>query len=213
MGFAERLAELTNHSKGPSTNRQNRQNPPSVSFVTSERGASENLFTVLDADGYPAGLCQDCGGGNFHDAGGWRCSRCYPPEALPKRIFTIPGGIKTQGDLQDVEHVLRRAIAGTLITVGALRSALDHADLDDVRHGRITIRNLQAFVATLDVESHSPTGPVRCVNCAHFNRRDGHPHLGRCSAGVPADGAAGLWDTDRRHCTLFSVAGGGDGCE
>jgi hypothetical protein len=97
--------------------------------------------------------------------------------------------------------------------VEALRSALDHADLDDVRHGRITVRNLQAFVATLDVEPQNPAGPVRCANCAHFNRRDSHPHLGRCSAGVPAEGAAGLWDTDRRHCTLFSVAGGEDSHE
>lgn len=168
---------------------------------------------ICDADGYPSDFCQNCGGGHFHESGGWWCSRCYASETLPSQTFTIPGGTTAQGALQDVERILRRSIAGTPITVEALRSALDHADLDDVRHGRITVRNLQAFVATLDVKPHSPAGPVRCVNCAHFNRRDSHPHLGRCSAGVPAEGAAGLWDTDRRHCTLFSVEGSGDGCE
>jgi hypothetical protein len=206
MGFAERLAELKNHSKGLSTNRQNRQNPPSVSFVTSDRGASEIFLTVLDADGYPAGLCQNCGGGNFQDAQGWRCSRCYPPEMPPKRTFTIPGGSKTQGELQDVESALRRAVAGTPITIEGLRSALSDADMDDVRHGRITVRNLRAFVATLDAEPDGRASSVQCVNCAHFQRQDGHPHLGRCSAGMPPYGAAGLWDTDRRHCISFSAA-------
>lgn len=169
---------------------------------------------TLDSSGCPTSICQKCSGGNFYKAGAiWRCTRCHPPSDLPTQWLSIPGGVTPDGEPQDVEAVLEQAIAGKHISVNRLRTALDDADLEDVRHGRITVRNLQAFVATLDVKPHSPAGPVRCVNCAHFNRRNSHPHLGRCSAGVPPEGAAGLWDADRRHCTLFSVAGSGDGCE
>jgi hypothetical protein len=206
MGFAERLAELKNHSKPRRAARQNRQNPVSVSFVTPPTGPTENFSVTLDADGYPAALCQICGGGNYHLATQWRCSRCRPSAESPRRTPTIARETIAQGDLQDVERVLRRAVAGTPISAEALRSALDHADLDDVRHGRITVRNLRAFTATLDSKPVRSAEPVRCIRCVHFRRRTYHPHLGGCAAGVPPDGAAGLWDTDRRLCTLFSRA-------
>lgn len=160
---------------------------------------------VCDGDGYPADLCQVCRGGNFHYLNEWRCSRCYPPEALPKQFIVVPGGTKAKGELQDIERVLRRAAAGTPISMDVLRRALDTADLDDIHHGRITVRNLRAFVATLNEIPDEPAVSVRCIDCAHFRRRDKHPHLGSCSAGISPSGAAGLWDTDRRCCTSFSA--------
>ncbi len=42
---------------------------------------------------------------------------------------------------------------------------------------------------------------VTCGTCRHFLRID-HPHLGHCAKGEP-EAIAGLWDTDRRGCTLW----------
>lgn len=47
----------------------------------------------------------------------------------------------------------------------------------------------------------SVASPVTCGTCMHFQRND-HPHLGRCATGEP-ENPAGLWDTDRRHCTRW----------
>lgn len=48
---------------------------------------------------------------------------------------------------------------------------------------------------------HLPAS-VHCIDCKHFVRKD-HPHLGRCAADVKPDGAAGLWDTDKRMCRHY----------
>ena len=45
---------------------------------------------------------------------------------------------------------------------------------------------------------------TRCADCCHFTRREDHPHLGRCAAGMP-EAVAGLWDTDRRHCKAWEA--------
>jgi hypothetical protein len=165
------------------------------------------IVPALDSGGYPTSTCQKCNGGNFYKAGGmWWCSRCHPPSDQPTQWLSMPGGITPDGEPKDVEAMLNQAVAGTDISVNRLRRALDDVDLEDVRHGRITVRNLRAFVATLDAEPDGPALSVRCINCAYFQRQDGHPRLGRCSAGMPPDGAAGLWDTDRRHCISFSAA-------
>ena len=185
MGFVERLVELKNYSKSPSPDRQSLHNSPSVSFVMCETGAFEKCSPALDAYGYPAQLCQTCGGGNYYMAQGWHCSRCYPSEELPRRTYTIPGGTVAQGEQQNVERVLHEAITGTPVKVETLRKALDEADLEDVRWGRITVRTLRALVTTLDVRPDCLSESVRCINCTHFQRRDYHPHLGSCSAGVP----------------------------
>lgn len=42
---------------------------------------------------------------------------------------------------------------------------------------------------------------VHCGDCRHFERT-AHPHLGHCTKGEP-EAAAGLWDTDRRHCKRY----------
>jgi hypothetical protein len=41
--------------------------------------------------------------------------------------------------------------------------------------------------------------PIACAGCRHFNRTEHHPRLGYCAKGEP-EAAAGLWDTDPRHC-------------
>ncbi len=43
---------------------------------------------------------------------------------------------------------------------------------------------------------------VTCGNCTHFERID-HPNLGHCAKGEP-EAYAGLWDTDRRYCEMYS---------
>jgi len=204
MGLVERLAELKNYKKPPTPDRQNRQNPLFVSFVTPDRGPSEIFSPALNAEGYPTELCKKCGGGTFYMATSWRCSRCYPPETIPRETLTLPGGTVEQGEEKDVDSVLRRAVVGTAIQVEQLQEALSKADLEDVRWGRITVQNLRAFVATLEPEPKRPVQSVCCIECINFRRNHYHPNLGTCTAGVQPSGAAGLWDTDRRHCTLFS---------
>ena len=120
--------------------------------------------------------------------------------------MTLPGRTVQQGEEEDVDSVLRRAVAGTAMQVEQLREALSKADLEDVRWGRVTVRNLRALVATLESEPKGPAQSVCCIKCINFRRNHNHPSLGTCTAGVKPSGAAGLWDTDRRHCTLFSSA-------
>lgn len=47
-----------------------------------------------------------------------------------------------------------------------------------------------------------PDYTATCGACRHFQRID-HPNLGHCAQGEP-EAIAGLWDTDRRWCRLFS---------
>lgn len=51
----------------------------------------------------------------------------------------------------------------------------------------------------------APPSLVRCGGCAHFDRLEGHPHLGHCQAGEPG-APCGLWGTDRRVCEVFASA-------
>ena len=169
---------------------------------------AEVISPVLDSGGYPASPCKVCRGGSFfRDRDQWRCVRCQPPAESPSHWCTVPGGTVPDGDPQDLEAMLEQAVAETDIRVADLHEALDASDRDDIRHGRMTIRNLRAFTATLDSKLTRSAEPVRCISCVHFRRPGYHPHLGSCAAGLPPDGAAGLWDTDRRLCTSFSAAG------
>jgi hypothetical protein len=43
-----------------------------------------------------------------------------------------------------------------------------------------------------------------CGACYHFRRTEGHPHLGRCGAGLRAPGSGGLWwDDDLHECPRY----------
>lgn len=203
MGFAEQLAELKNHKNAPSSHRQNRQNSPSVSFVSPVGSPSAELPQAQDTDDFPSEPCRACGSSNFYEADGWYCTRCYPPKTPPQRSVTVPGGSIPPGEPQDLETALRRAVIGTDLSVEALRSALDENDLNDVRLGRMCVRTLRAFLKTLKPDRPRTVKSVQCGSCQHYRRRD-HPNLGECAVGIPADGAAGLWDTDYRYCSEFS---------
>lgn len=157
---------------------------------------------ALDADGYPVELCRTCGGGDYyHTEDGWRCTRCYPPETPPRWTLTISGGTVPEGEHQDVDAVLHRAVAGTPVAVETLRAALDDDDVVEIAHGRLSVAEVRAFAETLDAWPVEPPEAVTCATCTHYRRSDHHPHLGTCAAGVIPGGAAGLWDTDRRHCS------------
>ncbi|WP_163141122.1 hypothetical protein [Arhodomonas sp. KWT] len=112
----------------------------------------------------------------------------------------MPGGTVPDGAAQDVDAVLHRAVAGTPVAVETLRAALDDDDVVEITHGRLSVAEVRAFAETLDQWPVEPPEAVTCATCTHYRRSEHHPHLGTCAAGVIPGGAAGLWDTDRRHC-------------
>jgi len=44
---------------------------------------------------------------------------------------------------------------------------------------------------------------VSCGTCAYF-KRIGHPHLGHCE-NDEVEAIAGLWDTDKNHCSFYKM--------
>lgn len=68
-------------------------------------------------------------------------------------------------------------------------------------------RDARARAYVIDLASElpppAPPGPVRCGDCAHFERSSHHPNLGHCASGQP-EAAAGLADADLRRCSRFN---------
>lgn len=54
-----------------------------------------------------------------------------------------------------------------------------------------------------EIPPPAPPRPVRCGECAHYQRASYHPNLGHCAQGQP-EPIAGLCDTDLRRCASFS---------
>lgn len=96
----------------------------------------------------------------------------------------------------------------------AIRAWLAHiGEIDPVAIAEVMARcqrDPRALAYTLGQASEvpAPPGPVRCADCAHFERTRHHPNLGHCAQGQP-EAVAGLVDLDLRWCGRFSRPGGG----
>jgi hypothetical protein len=138
-----------------------------------------------------------------------------PPTA---NTVVVPGGVcELAPDIpsphdEAIDALIRDACRGLRITPEALRDELVD-DMDDLRAGVLTPEALRLVAETLDLmrspgDATDTPQTVTCSACSHYQRVDGHPHLGRCGAGIRAPGGSGLWwDNDYRACARFTGRG------